>query len=329
MRAALLAPKYWPTWVALGALRLGHLLPFGLQVMFGSALGCAVSWLPVSHVRIVRRNLELCFPDLDTRARRKLIRRHFASLGVGIFETANVWWCSNERIRSMTEFHGFEHLEQALERGHGVIVIGSHFTTMEMGARILGTAEPLNVLYRRPKNALLEWVLERAYRPHARRAIERDDIRVLIRGLRSNEVVWYAPDQSYRKKGAQMVRFFGVPAPTNTFTTRLARMTDAVVLPYFFERLPGARGYRAEILPALDDYPSDDPIADAERYNQLLEAHIRHVPEQYLWIHRRFKGLTASDPDYYGRDARPLAKRALLGVEGASGDAGAGRAEQK
>jgi KDO2-lipid IV(A) lauroyltransferase len=310
MRAALLAPKYWLTWMALGILRIAQLLPYAVQLALGSALGYAVSALPASYVRIARRNLELCFPELTAAARRRLLRRHFASLGIGVFETANVWWCSNERIRRMTEFHGFEHLTAALGHGHGVIVVGSHFTTMEMGARILGTAEPLNVLYRSPKNEVLGWVLERSYRPFARRAIERDDVRMLIRGLRSNEVVWYATDQSYRKKGAQMVTFFGVPAPTNVFTTRLARMTGAIVLPYFFERLPGARGYRAEILPPLADFPSDDPVADAERYNRLLEAHIRHVPEQYLWIHRRFKALAASDPDYYGRDGQRRSRTA-------------------
>jgi KDO2-lipid IV(A) lauroyltransferase len=313
MRAALFSPKHWPTWIALGLLRVGHWLPFPLQVAIGTVLGCLVSYLPVSYVRVARRNLELCFPELTRGARRALLRRNFASLGIGVFETANVWWSSNERIASRTEFHGFQHLKDALARGKGAIVIGSHFTTMEMGARILGTAEPLNVLYRRPKNDVLQWVLERSYRPFARRAIERDDIRLLIRGLRSNEVVWFAPDQSYRKKGAQMVTFFGVPAPTNTFTTRLARMTGAVVLPYFFERLPRARGYRAEMFPPMENYPSDDAVADAEKYNRLLEAHIRHVPEQYLWLHRRFKGLRATDPDYYGRDARPLPKRAFDG----------------
>jgi KDO2-lipid IV(A) lauroyltransferase len=312
MRSALLAPKFWPTWLALGILRLGYLLPFAVQVAFGAALGRLLSLLPISQVRIARRNLELCFPELSRSERRALLRRHFASLGIGLFETGNVWWCSNERIRSLTDLHGTEHLAQALKLGRGAIVVGSHFTTMEMGARILGTVEPLNVLYRRPKNEVLAWVLERSYRPFARRAIERDEIRSLVRGLRSNEVVWYAPDQSYRKKGAEMVTLFGIAAPTNTFTGRLARMTSAVVLPYFFERLPGARGYRAEILAPLDNYPTDDPLADAERYNRLLEAHIRHVPEQYLWIHRRFKGLSASDPDYYGPDARPLPKKARL-----------------
>jgi KDO2-lipid IV(A) lauroyltransferase len=309
MRAALLAPRYWPTWLGLGILRLLEPLPLGVQVLLGAAFGRLLGLLPLGYVRVARRNLELCFPALPERERRRLLGRHFASLGIGLLETANVWWSPNESIRRMTEFQGFEHLAAALQRGHGVIVVGAHFTTMEMGARILGTVEPLNVLYRRPKNAVLGRFLEHNYIRFARRVIEPDDIRTLVRALRSNEVVWYAPDQSYRKKGAAMVSLFGIPAPTNTFTTRLARMTDAVVLPYFFERLPGARGYRAVISAPLDNYPSGDAVADAERFNRLLEDHIRHVPEQYLWIHRRFKGLTAEDPNYYGRDARPLPQK--------------------
>ena len=135
---------------------------------------------------------------------------------------------------------------------------------------------------------------------HAKRAIPRDDVRTLITALKNNEAVWYAPDQAYRKKGAQMVPFFGIPAATNTATSRLARMTGAAVLPYFQERMLDGR-YRMVIYPMLENFPSDDPVADAKRFNALIEAHVRRVPEQYLWIHRRFKGLTADYPDYYKR----------------------------
>src|SRR5579872_675464 len=124
----------------------------------------------------------------------------------------------------------------------------------------------------------------------------------MITAQKNNEVVWYAPDQSYRKKGAEMVSLFGIPAPTNTATSRIARMTGAAVLPYFVERLPGSAGYRVVIQPVLEDFPSDCPRADAERFHRLIEAQVRAVPDQYLWIHRRFKGMTAADPDYYGRD---------------------------
>ena len=118
--------------------------------------------------------------------------------------------------------------------------------------------------------------------------------------LKRNECVWYAPDQSYRKKGAAMVPLFGIPAATNTFTPRLARITGAPVLPYFLQRLPGSQGYLATIHAPLENFPSDSPVSDTERINRMIEAQIKITPEQYLWIHRRFKGLTEDYPDYYG-----------------------------
>jgi KDO2-lipid IV(A) lauroyltransferase len=138
--------------------------------------------------------------------------------------------------------------------------------------------------------------------------IAHDDIRAMLRALKKNEAVWYAPDQSYRNKGAAMVEFFGVPAATTTATSRLARLSGAEVLTYFPERLPGTRGYRVTIGRVAPGFPGADPVQDAERFNRLLEAHIRRVPEQYLWMHRRFKGLSADYPDYYGRDSRDRGK---------------------
>jgi KDO2-lipid IV(A) lauroyltransferase len=126
----------------------------------------------------------------------------------------------------------------------------------------------------------------------------------MMRALKNNEAVWYAPDQSYRNKGAAMVKFFGIPAATTTATSRLARISGAQVLPYFPERLPGCAGYRVVIGPAFDNFPGANVIDDVERFNALLQAQILRVPEQYLWMHRRFKGLSADYPDYYGRDSR-------------------------
>jgi len=123
----------------------------------------------------------------------------------------------------------------------------------------------------------------------------------MVRALKANEPVWYAPDQSYRKKGAEMVPFFGIEAATNTATSRLASMTAAAVLPYFCERLPGTDGYRVTIGAPLEDYPGPSPRADAGRFHDLIEAQVRRVPAQYLWIHKRFKGLTADHPRYYSR----------------------------
>jgi Kdo2-lipid IVA lauroyltransferase/acyltransferase len=176
-----------------------------------------------------------------------------------------------------------------------------------MSGRIMASLAPLNILYRPTKNEVLSLFLARCRTRHGGRAIRRDDIRALVAALRNNECAWYAPDQSYRKKGAEMVPLFGIPAATNTSTSRLARITGATVLPFFCERLPGTQGFRVVIHPPFENFPSESPAADTERFNRLIEAQVRIAPEQYLWIHRRFKGLTPDYPDYY---ARKLPQRA-------------------
>jgi len=293
-------PRYWPTWIGLGLLRALTPLPYRILMGLGRGIGAVTVRLPLSFVHIARRNLELCFPEYAVEERERLLREHFHSIGMSLFETAISWWSPQARIQALTQLEGEAHLRTALERGRGVILLSGHFTPMEIGGRVLCDLLPTNIMYRPTKNPVMEQFLMRNRGDRAKRAIQRDDVRSLITALRSNEPVWYAPDQSYRKKGAQMVAFFGIPAATNTATSRLARMTGAAVLPYFPERLP-AGGYRMVIHPALENFPSDDPAADALRFNALIEAQVRRAPGQYLWIHRRFKGLTPDYPDYYRR----------------------------
>jgi Kdo2-lipid IVA lauroyltransferase/acyltransferase len=306
MRLELFLPKYWATWVGLSVLRGIELLPFSTQRHVGSALGKIIRYLPLAYVRIARRNIELCMPTLSPQDQAELVDRHCQSLGMGLCETANTWWSSDERVHKLADIQGLEHLQAALVKGRGAIMIGGHFTTIEIATRILGTVVPLNVLYRPMKNEVLSHTMFTSFSRHGK-PIPYDDIRAMIRALKRNEAVWYAPDQSYRNKGAAMVNFFGIPAATTTATSRLARISGATVLTYFPERLPGNAGYRVVIGPALEDFPGTDVVRDAERFNRLLEAQIRRVPEQYLWVHRRFKGLTRDYPDYYGRDSRKRA----------------------
>jgi KDO2-lipid IV(A) lauroyltransferase len=193
---------------------------------------------------------------------------------------------------------GLENLKAAQATGRGVLLLSAHFNSIEIGCRALAARLPLNIMYRPTKNRLIGEFVHSRRAVQTRRAIPRDDARTLIRALKDGEVVWYAPDQSFRKKGAEMVKLFGIPAATNTATSRITRMTGALVLPYFFERLPGG-GYRGTIHPALEGFPTDDPVADTERFNHIVEAEVRRIPEQYLWIHRRFKGLTPDYPKYY------------------------------
>ena len=303
MRLRLLAPRYWPTWVGIGLLRLLALLPFAAIVPLGRAVGALLRHLPISFIHTARRNIELCLPELEPEAREQLVREHFASLGIALLEIPFAWWSRPERLAPLTRVEGTEHLQAALARGHGVILLTAHFTTMEMAGRALAGVTKVGFLYRPTKNEVLAYALERFRCGYGGRGIPKDDIRAFITALRNNESVWYAPDQSYRKKGAEMVPMFGIPAATNTLTSRLAGMTGAAVLPYFLRRLPGTQGYVATIHPPFENFPSDNAADDTLRFNRMIEAQVRLVPEQYLWIHRRFKGLSQDYPDYYGRQA--------------------------
>ncbi len=303
MKLEFLHPRYCLTWLGLGVLRGIEPLPFWAQRRLATGLGWLIRKLPLAYVRIAERNIALCLPQLSAAERAGLLARHCRSLGMALCETATTWWSSDARVGRLAEVEGLEHLQSALAKGRGAILVGGHFTTIEIATRILGTVVPMNVVYRSTKNALLSHVMHRSFCRHGN-PIRHDDIRAMIRALRRNEAVWYAPDQSYRNKGAEMVNFFGIPAATTTATSRLARISGAAVLTYFPERLPGGAGYRVVIGPEFEGFPGADAVHDAERFNTLLEAQIRRIPEQYLWMHRRFKGLSADYPDYYGRDSR-------------------------
>jgi KDO2-lipid IV(A) lauroyltransferase len=299
----LFAPRYWPTWAGLGLLRLLALLPFPALLASGRALGAVLRHLPLRFVRTARRNIELCFPELDERGREQLLNEHFKSLGMALMEVPLAWWITPKQLEKIVRIEGAEHLHAALARGNGVILLTAHFTSLELAGRTLLAIAPVKFLYRPTKNEVLAYALERFRTGYGGRPIPKDDIRAFISALRRNECVWYAPDQSYRKKGAEMVPLFGIPAATNTLTSRLARTTGAAVLPYFLQRLPGSRGYLATIHPPLENFPSESPVSDTARFNRMIEAQVRVAPEQYLWIHRRFKGLSEDYPDYYGRRA--------------------------
>ena len=304
MRLGFLRPKYWATWMGLGVLRGLALLSFGSQLRVARVLGWLIGRLPLAYVRIAARNIELCLPQRSAAERAQLLRQHCRSLGMALCETATTWWSSDARVGRLAEVRGLEHLQAAFAKGRGAILIGGHFTTIEIATRILGTVVPMNMVYRPTNNALLSHVMHTSFCRHGK-PIRHDDIRAMLRALKHNEAVWYAPDQCYRNKGAAMVNFFGIPAATTTATSRLARISGAAVLTYFPERLPGLGGYRVVIGPAFEDFPGSDVIRDVERFHALLQAQILRIPEQYLWMHRRFKGLSADYPNYYGRDARP------------------------
>lgn len=289
MKRAFLKPRYWPIWLLLGFVRLAIHLPYPAQLALGRSLGWLLRHGARRRWQITLVNLQRCFPELDAVARECLARRHFDSLGMAFIEIGMCWWADAARLRKLAHIEGVDNLQTARARGRGVILLSAHFTTLEIGGRLLGLCTDFHLMYRPNQNALIEEVMRRSRERHFDRAIPRNDVRLMLKSLKDSKPVWYAPDQGYRGKNSEMVPFFGLPAPTNTATSRLARASGAPVVPFFVERLPGTQGYALTLEPALEDFPTNDAAADALRINKLLEERIRRVPEQYLWSHDRFK----------------------------------------
>lgn len=286
---SLLTPRHWSVWLTVGLLRLSLLLPYPALLWLGVRIGRGIHRLAKRRRRLTRYNLAQCFPELGEPQRRQLERAHFESLGIGLFEIALCWWGSARRLRRLVRMEGLEHVQASLQRGHGALLLSAHVTTLEIGGRLLGLHTPFCLMYRPNNSPALEWIISRRRRAHFERVIPRDEVRQLIRSLRENRVVWYAPDQGFTGKNSIMVPFFGVPAPTNPATSRIAKASGAPVHPFFVERLPGKRGYRLRIEPPLRNFPGESLEEDARRVNEIIERQARLQPAQYLWMHNRFK----------------------------------------
>ncbi len=295
-----LHPRYWPTWLGLGVLRLASLLPFRAQMALGRGLGRMTARLLPGRVVVARRNIELCFPELSAGEVDELTREHFASLGMSLMETAIAWWRSDDFILPRMRIEGSEHVQRAVAEGRGVILLTAHFTTLEISGRVLhASLPPFDAVYRKHRSPFVNEIWRRGRERSARRTIEKSDIKSMVRSLREGVPVWYAPDQSYRRKQSELIPFMGEPAMTNTATSTLAKLGRAVVLPLFPRRLDADGGYVVSIYPPLEDFPGEDAIADAARYNELIAGWIREAPAEYYWVHRKFKERPPPLPDVY------------------------------
>ncbi len=293
------SPRTWPVWLGLGLLRVVTWLPHRTALAVGRLIGRFAHAVAGSRRALVRRNIELCFPDLSEAERDTLAREHFGALGMSLVEMGLGRWASDRHLNEITELKGIDNLNDALERGRGVILLSAHFTTLEISGRVLSqNTPPYDAVYRRNRSDFITEVLRTGRERSAGGTIEKRNIKAMVRSLRDGRAVWYAPDQSYDRKGSEVIEFFGVPSMHTTATSTLARLGNAIVVPYFPRRLDDGR-YELTIHPAFADFPGDDPADDTRRYVSILEDHIRLCPEQYFWIHRKFKNLPDGYPDYY------------------------------
>ncbi|PZQ12008.1 MAG: lipid A biosynthesis lauroyl acyltransferase [Rhodanobacter denitrificans] len=297
--ASLAHPRHWPSWLGVGAIRLMARLPYRVLLALGGAAGYVAARTLRSRRRVAERNLAICFPELSEQARAALLEENLRDSGRMLAEFALAWMGSDRALaRVPMTLDGLEHLEAAHRAGRGVLLVGAHFSHLELCARLVSQRLRIAGMYRVMDDPVFERAVLRARLHYAVTMFTKEAIRQTVRHLRDGGTIWYAPDQDMRGKDSVFVPFFGVPASTITATHHLARLGDAAVIPFFHRRLPGG-GYALRLEAPLADFPSADPIADTARINQAIERMVREAPAQYLWIHKRFKTRPPGEPPIY------------------------------
>ncbi|MGJ8525364.1 Lipid A biosynthesis lauroyltransferase [Halomonadaceae bacterium LMG 33818] len=292
-------PAYWPTWLMIGALHVAAFLPWKVKIVLGKALGEFGYRFIKRRRHITETNIRLCFPELSADEQAHLVRRIFHANGIGVFETATAWCRDPEHMRYRVIYRGSEYIEKAKAQGKGVLVVGIHFSTLDLGGALHSLFNKADVVYRRHDNPLFERFMTKARRGIHGNAIDRHDLRGVIRRIKEGNIVWYSPDQDFGRAASVFAPFFGINAASIRLTAKIARLTGAPVVPFMFHRNDDNRTYTLEYEPALEDFPTGDEIADATRVNDFIERAIRRHPEQYLWLHRRFKTRPEGEPPLY------------------------------
>lgn len=292
-----LCPKYWGIWLSYGFLRLLSLIPYRLKFPVGKSIGKLLYLLASSRRKLAKQNIALCFPDKSEAEVQQILKDHFDSLGINLMESGINLWGTHRRNNTDNESKYFtvigqENLTNYPE--HGLLLTIPHFTTIEMTGLILSFLTPYRPVYRPHNNDLMEYLISTS-RSIQKSAINLNrevipvsnkDTRGLIRQLKDHKALMILPDQKYSGPGSVSVKFFGYETPSNPGINRLAKLGKAKVLPVFTRRI--GHHYELTILPALENFPSGDDVADTERLHHLYEAEITQNPSQYLWVHDRW-----------------------------------------
>ena len=293
-----IAPRFWPTWLLYGFLRAIAILPFKIQFAIGKVLGRLSLLIAQDRRAACEINIKLCFPELSDLERATLVKKTFISNGIGLVEIAMAWFANPERFKGMVDITGIENLNVAKSKGKGVLLVGAHFSTLEMGGFLYPQGE-IDATYRPNANPLFNAIMYNGRKRNVEGVFDRKNIRQSMRSLKAGRVLWYAPDQDYGAKNSVFAPFFGVPAATITATSRFAKFNNSEIVFYSHYRKNDGSGYKIHFSEPLQGYPTGDDIEDATIINSHIEAAIRKQPDQYLWLHKRFKTQAA------GKSARP------------------------
>ena len=255
-----------------------------------------------SRVKVASTNLKIAFPEKTDDEIHQLCKQSYKELGMGVLEVGIAWW-QQARLLKISKVHGLEHLQNALDKGNGVILLTSHFTCLEVGAHIICDKVPLEAVYKPAENKLFDYFMVKKRQQHFNNLISNDSPRKMIAALKRNHVIWYAPDQNLTGKDMVFAPFFNKMATAITAPSRLAKLSGAALVPYYIKRHKDSDSgkiiYELFIQPVVENFPTDDINQDAARINLINESLVRENPQQYLWVHKRYKTRPEGEESVY------------------------------
>ena len=283
-----LAPKYWPIWLGIGLLRFVSALPMSAGYWLGRRFGRLLHRLLQKRRHITEVNIALCFPEKSATEQQQMVLEVFENNAIGFIETGWAYWGNKAHFKKITEYRGFDILDRALAEGNGVILMGAHYSPLDLAGLLFSlSGNKCSTLYRKHNNPMLEWFFTSG-RTRFSSPLERKKTRQMLRDMRNNHCIWYAPDQDLGTKGAEFVPFFGIDAATTTATTKMHALNKSPLVILNCRRKRDDSGYILEIA-EVKRFPSGDQTTDAAAINQAIEQSIRKEPTQYMWVHKRFK----------------------------------------
>jgi lipid A biosynthesis lauroyl/palmitoleoyl acyltransferase len=290
-------PKFFPTWILILLMRIGVFIPFSAQVIIGRTIG-KVMYPFMSKLRSTAySNISHCFPEKKQSQVNALVKSHFEAIGISLFETANAYYASDKKIIKLLTTKNEHFFKDALKQEGGIILLCAHFMPLMLGSRALLINHTIANIYRPQNNKLFDQAMVKGYKNHGAVMIKSTDTRSIVKAINNSLPIWYAPDQDLGEKNSVFALLFGIPTATASATARLAKNNNTRVIPYSFIRTK--KGYEMSFEEPLQNFPSNNPVDDATTTNMILEKQIKKTPEQYLWIHRRFKTRPEGAKNFY------------------------------
>lgn len=296
------SPLYWPLWMLIGFFWLIiQLSPYRLLLVFGRWLGSVLFIFDTKLKHIASVNIRLCFPELSDEQKQALLKKHFISIGIALFETGLAWFGSSKRLKGLAHIQGWDNVIEAQKAGKGILFMGEHFLTLELVGRLFAIKCPLVIIYRPHKKPFINFLISKIRNRHFSYVLKQQDVRGIIKALKKGMSIWYASDIDGGAHDFRFIPFFGIPAATLTAPVRLVQLTGARVLPGAFYRRDDGMGYDLIVGPALKNFPSQNLETDLKILNQKIEAAVRIKPDQYIWGYTRFKTRPPGEKRFYKR----------------------------